>query len=144
MIRRSAQKRPISNTNEGTANEFHVELTRKGALTTDTHSFYLEIPSTDGPPIGERIEWRHSGTPEVKALATDNVDKENDCQTDRGLKLVNVRTGHLIAVFAGGNHSKAYNPRKIAGKRRFIGAGQWSEEFRVVVVMSMLSIMERA
>jgi len=137
------KKRPISNTNEGTANEFHVELTRKGTLTTDTHPFYLKIPSMDEPPIGERFEWRHSGDPEVKALATDNVVKENCCQNDRGLKLVNARTGHLIVVFAGGKHSKVYNTRKIAGKLKSIGAGQWKEEFRVMVVMSMLRIMER-
>ena len=118
-------------------------MTRKGTLTTDTHPFYLKIPSMDEPPIGERFEWRHSGDPEVKALATDNVVKENCCQNDRGLKLVNARTGHLIVVFAGGKHSKVYNTRKIAGKLKSIGAGQWKEEFRVMVVMSMLRIMER-
>jgi hypothetical protein len=120
-----------------------VELAKKGALTTDTHSFNLNMPSTDGAEAREIFEWRHSGDPEVKALATDDVGNENYCQNDRGLKLVNVRTGHLIAVFAGGKHSRVYNPRKIVGKLRFIAVEQWSDELRLVVVMSMLSIMER-
>jgi hypothetical protein len=119
-----------------------IELTKKGALTTDVHIFALDIPSSDGT-LRERFEWRHSRGSEVKALATDNVGKENYGGNDRGLKLVNVRTEELIAVFAGGKYNKVYNPMKIAGKLRFTNVEQGSEEFRKLVVLSILSIMER-
>jgi hypothetical protein len=117
-------------------------LTKKGVLTTDVHTFSLDVPSSDGT-LRERFEWRHSGGPEVKALATDNVGKENYSGDDRGLKLVSVRTKELIAVFAGGKYNKVYNPMKIAGKLRFINAEQGSDEFQKLVVLSILSIMER-
>lgn len=143
-IGRTSQGNPLSKFNEASMSDLHVELTKKGALTADIHAFSLDVPSAEGT-LKERFEWRHSGSPEVKTLATENVGKENYSGDDRGLKLVNVRTKELIAVFAGGNHHRANNPMKIAGKLRFISTeeAKESEEFQKVVVLSILSIMER-
>jgi hypothetical protein len=56
---------------------------------------------------------------------------------------VNVRARELFAVFAGGKHHRVYNPMKITGKLRIIHTEEQSDEFGTVVVLSLLSIMER-
>jgi len=49
------------------------------------------------------------------------------------------------AVYSGGTRSHALNPRKIAGKLRFLEQNidvDDKEKFKLVVVMSVLSMME--
>ena len=69
----------------------------------------------------EKFEWRHSGDPEVEALATENHPGENITQEKQGLKLVRASTGEMLAAFAGVKHQRIYNPRRVAGKLRFMG-----------------------
>jgi hypothetical protein len=69
--------------------------------------------------------------------------KKTTTETIRGLNLVNIKTRELIAVFAGGKHHRVYNPMKITGKLRIIHIEEESDEFGTVVVLSVLSIMER-
>jgi hypothetical protein len=131
------------NSLEESATETHVELTKQGALTTDVHAFSVKRLSNDGTYATEKFAWKHSGDPEVRALATENVNDENYARNDRGQKLMNLTTGDMVAVFKGGEHSRRLNPKRIAGKLRFAGKDEGSEELRLIVVMSILSIMER-
>jgi hypothetical protein len=105
------------------------------------HSFYHTVLSPDETLTREKFEWRHSGDPEVKALATENHPGENISQQDRGLKLVRASSGQMLAAFAGGKHQRALNPKRVAGKLRFIGKEVLDP---LVIVMTILSIMERS
>ena len=53
-----------------------MEVTKKGALTADIHSISFDVSSAEGL-LRERFGWRDSGGLEVKALANENVGKEN-------------------------------------------------------------------
>jgi hypothetical protein len=123
--------------------ETHIELTKSGTVTTSLHSFYHVLPTVNGIQTREKYEWRFSGDPEVKKLATENLPGENISQQSRGLKLVRISTGAMVAVWAGGIHNKLYNPRRIAGKMRFVEE-EANEEMKLLAVMSMLSIVERS
>ena len=59
----------------------------------DVNMFHHMVLSPDGTLVREKFEWRHSGDPEVKALATENIPGENVTQDNRGLKLVQASTG---------------------------------------------------
>lgn len=52
-----------------------------------------------------------------------------------------------MAVYSGGTRSGTLNPRKITGKLSFLQGGddpkETFENFRLVVVLSVLSMMER-
>lgn len=99
------------------------------------------VPSArDGALVREKFQWRHSGDAEVRALATENLPGENITQENRGLKLVRDSTGETLAAFCGGKHQRVYNPRRVAGKLRFVRPGVLDP---LVAVMSILSIMER-
>jgi hypothetical protein len=116
-------------------------MTKTGAMTSDVHTFYHTIAIRDGTLVREKFEWRHSGEPEVEALATENHPGENITQEKLGLKLVRVSTGKTLAAFAGGKHQRNYNPKRVAGKLRFVGSQILDP---LVVVMSILSIIERS
>ena len=115
-------------------------MTKTGAMTSDVHTLYHMVPSADGTLVRERFEWKHSGDPEVKALATENHPGENITQEKRGLKLCRASTGEVLAVFVGGKHQRRFNPKRVAGKLRFMGNSILDP---LVAVMSILSIMER-
>jgi len=126
---------------DNASSETKIELAKTSAALVDLHSFHHMVPSPDGTLVREKFEWRHSGDPEVKALATENLPGENISQQDRGLKLVRVSTGQMLAVFSGGKHQRVLNPKRVAGKLRFVG------EFvldPLVIVMTILSIVERS
>jgi len=129
------------------AEETVTQLSRSGALTTDNHYFYHFFLSTNGLQVREKYEWRHSGDPDVSALAKEDISGENISQQSRGLKLVRIsKSGEkIVAIFVGGKHSKLYNPRRVAGKMRFLDGkdGDRKEEVRLLMVMSILTIMER-
>ena len=120
--------------------ETKIEMTKTGLGTVDVHTFYHMVPSRNGTLEREKFEWRHSGDPEVKALATENLPGENISRQDRGLKLVQASTGQMLAAFIGGKHQRALNPRRVAGKLRFFGPSVLDP---LVIVMTILSIMER-
>ena len=92
-------------------------------------------------PQLKSFEWRHSGDPEVAALAMENLPGEDITQEARGLKLMRVSTGQTVAAFAGGKHQRKINPRRVAGKLRFVGQPVLDP---LVVVLTILSIMEKA
>jgi hypothetical protein len=48
----------------------------------------------------------------------------------------------MVGVFSGGVHQRRLNPRRVAGKMRFVDE-EANEEVRLLAAMSMLSIMER-
>jgi hypothetical protein len=129
------------NASDNKSSETKIEMTKTGAMASDVHTFYHTVPIGDGTLVREKFEWRHSGEPEVKALATENHPGENITQEKRGLKLVRASTGQALAVFAGGKHQRNYNPKRVAGKLRFVGQQVLDP---LVVVMSVLSIMERS
>ena len=114
-------------------------------MTSALHTFYRIFPAKDGIQTREKYEWKHSGDDEVRALATENLPGENISQQERGIKLVRSSSNgkeKMIAAFSGGIHNKLYNPRRIAGKLRFVDE-RADEEVRLLAVMSILSIMER-
>ncbi len=76
----------------------------------------------------ERFEWRHSSGPEVSALEG----------RSRGLKLVRVGTGEVVAAYA----KTGMSARKI-GKFRWVSNEEWGEEAGILVVISLLAIVER-
>lgn len=123
------------------SSETKIEMTKTGAMTSDVHTFYHMSPTSDGTLVREKFEWRHSGDPDVEALATENHPGENITQERRGLKLVRASTGQMLAAFVGGKHQRVYNPRRVAGKLRFMGDSVLDP---LVVVMTILSIMERS
>jgi len=122
--------------------ETKIEFTKTGAMTSDLHTFYHILPEANGLWSREKYEWKHSGEPEVTQLATENLPGENISQQNRGVKLIRAATQEMIAVFSGGVHSRLYNPRRVAGKLRFVDEGA-NEELRLLAVMSILSIVER-
>lgn len=121
--------------------ETKIEMTKTGAMTSDVHTFYYMVSSNNGTIIREKFEWKHSGDPEVEALATENRPGENITQEKRGLKLVRTSTGTILAAFAAGKHQRMYNPKRVAGKLRFMGNSVLDP---LVVAMTILSIMERS
>jgi len=137
---RSGGNGVVNNTEAG-AEEAQVEIKPKGFLTSDNHTFRASFSSSG--PGGEVFEWKHSGSTEVKALATDNVGKEDYAQQTRGLKLVRVADNKEVAIFVGGVHGRTLNPKRIAGKLRFVGDEQGSEEWKLCAVLSILTIFER-
>jgi hypothetical protein len=148
-IKASSEISSCSNT-QTAASGIKFEFTTSGVLTTDVHTFHYPVPSKDGySTVEEKFEWRHRGDPEVKVLATENVPGQNYSQETRGLKLVRVSTGEVLVAFAGGRHQRTLNPRRIAGKVRFLRDlfeldRERSQEFRLLAVMSILSIFERS
>ncbi|PQE24891.1 hypothetical protein CJF32_00007249 [Rutstroemia sp. NJR-2017a WRK4] len=123
------------------SSETNIELSKKSIAMKDVHVFQHMIMSTGGTLAREKFEWRHSGDPEVKAFATENIPGENITQENRGLKLVRVSTGQMLALYCGGKHSKVQNPQRVAGKLRFIGPNVLDP---LVVVMTILTIIERS
>jgi hypothetical protein len=79
----------LANSDAATSNEMHVKLTKKGGLTTDVQWTRLlcVLPQQNGRQAGKRYEWRHSGGPEIKGLATDNVGVGNYSQDERAWSL---------------------------------------------------------
>jgi hypothetical protein len=132
---------PKYDAKDNAALETKIEMTKSGVALSDVHAFYHKRLSPDGRLTREKFEWRHSGDPEVKALATENLPGENISQQDRGLKLVVASNGQMLAVFSGGKHQQVLNPKKVAGKLRFIGEPVLDP---LVIVMTVLSIVERS
>jgi len=124
-----------------------TQLSKSGALMIANYYFYHFFLSRDGLQVREKYEWRHSGDLEVSALAKENISGEDISQQSRGLKLVHISRSKekIVAIFVGGKHSKLYNPRRVAGKLRFLDGedGDGKEEVRLLTVMSILTIMER-
>jgi hypothetical protein len=67
------------------------------------------------------------------------VGKEDYSRDDRGPEACKCQG----EIFAGGKHHRVYNPMKITGKLRIIHTEEQSDEFGTVVVLPLLSIMER-
>jgi len=142
IVWHNSNSNTISNEADNPLSETKIELTKTGALTSALHTFYHVLPLKDGIQAREKYEWKHSGDDEVRALATENLPGENISQQNRGIKLVRVSTGRMVAAFSGGIHNRLYNPRRVAGKMRFVEE-EADEEMRLLAVMSMLSIIER-
>lgn len=85
----------------------------------------------------------------MKALATTNVPGEKFAHTaERGLKLMRSRNNvdKMVAVFVLGWRAPVANRRRIAGKLRFLDPSSDVEDknkFRLIVLMSVLSMMEK-
>ncbi|KAH6667676.1 hypothetical protein B0J14DRAFT_169452 [Halenospora varia] len=134
----------LGSSSSASITETHIELLNNTAMTADVHFFYQNITDSSGSIIRKNFEWRHSGGPEAKALATDNVGEEDYCQVKRGLKLMDVATGEVLAVYCGGRQNRNLNPKRLGGKLRFLASEEkWGEGFRLVVVLSILCIVER-
>jgi hypothetical protein len=121
--------------------ETKIELKKTGAATIDVHTLYHMVPSADGSLSRETFERRHSGDPEVRALAIENLPGENISQQDRGLKLMRVSTRQMLAAFRRGKHQRVLNPRRVAVKLRFLGPEVLDP---LVIVMTILSIVEKS
>ena len=84
----------------------------------------------------------------MKALAATNLPGERFANVaQRGLKLVRKRNNveKIVAVFVMGWRAPVANPRRIAGKLRFLDASNDVEDrnkYRLIVLMSVLSMME--
>ncbi|KAH9214976.1 hypothetical protein DL95DRAFT_501777 [Leptodontidium sp. 2 PMI_412] len=105
-----------------------------GIFSAEKYEFCHTLPWND---VRERFEWRHTSGPFVRTIDRDSG----------GLKLIRVSTGDVIAVYAGlGHSSRASNPSRVLGMFRFlrgdstVGLG---EEFEVLAIMSILSLVER-
>ncbi|KAH7369780.1 hypothetical protein BKA65DRAFT_5051 [Rhexocercosporidium sp. MPI-PUGE-AT-0058] len=105
-----------------------------GIFSAEKYEFCHTLPWND---VRERFEWRQTSGPFVRTIDRDSG----------GLKLIRVSTGDVIAVYAGlGYSSRASNPSRVIGMFRFlrgdstVGLG---EEFEVLAIMSILSLVER-
>lgn len=105
-----------------------------GIFSAEKHEFCHTLPWSG---VRERFEWRHSSGPFVRTIDRDSG----------GLKLLRVSTGDVIAVYAGlGQTSRATNPSRVVGMFRFLrgdGTVGLGEEFEVLAIMSILSLVER-
>ncbi|CZR68280.1 uncharacterized protein PAC_18179 [Phialocephala subalpina] len=134
----------LGSSSSASITETHIELLNNTAMIADVHFFYQNITNSSGSIIRKNFEWRHSGGPEAKALATDNVGGEDYSQVKTGLKLMDVATGEVLAVYCGGRHNRNLNPKRLGGKLRFLASEEKrGEGFRLVVVLSILCIVER-
>lgn len=88
----------------------------------------------------------------MKKLASENLPGEDFSQHDRGMKLISSGSRTLLAVYCSGTRSSSLNPRKVAGKLRFIpetsemifgAAAERERRWRLTVVLSVLTMMER-
>lgn len=105
-------------------------LEREGAFSTVTF-FNYPIPQANGQVQLERFEWKSSSGPEVQSLRG----------SSHGMKCVRVRTGEVVAAWARAN-SGTRKKGKMAFMMRDRGLGD--EKFETMVVISVLSIMEKA
>ncbi|KAL2072137.1 hypothetical protein VTL71DRAFT_11480 [Oculimacula yallundae] len=106
-----------------------------GLFGVEKYEFCYTLPWND---VRERFEWRHTSGPFMRSIDRDSG----------GLKLIRVSTGNVIAVYAGlGQESKARNPGRVQGMFRFLkeeGTVGLGEEFEVLAIVSILSLVERA
>jgi hypothetical protein len=86
--------------------------------------FNIYVPWSSRP---ERFEWRHSSGPEVGALEGGT----------RGLELVRVGTGKVVAAFAW----TALSAKKL-GKFRWCTDDWFGEEGDLLVLISLLAVLE--
>ena len=109
-----------------------VKLEREGPFSNITY-FVYPIPQANGQVLSERFEWKPSSGPEVQSLQG----------SSRGMKCVRARSGEVVAAWAAPNvvHRKKGKMRFLLNKDGF-GAGK--EKFEIMVVISILSIMEKA
>ena len=105
-----------------------------GIFSAEKYEFCHTLPWNN---VRERFEWRHTSGPFFRTYDRDSG----------GLKLIRVSTGDVIAVYAGlGQSSRASNPSRVLGMFRFlrgdstVGLG---EEFEVLAIVSILSLVER-
>ncbi|KAG0652694.1 hypothetical protein D0Z07_0731 [Hyphodiscus hymeniophilus] len=109
-----------------------LKLEREAPFSS-VNSFVYPVPQSDGQTLRERFEWKSSSGPEVQSLQG----------SSRGMKCVRVRSGEVVAAWARPNSGHAKK-----GKMRFLlnegGMGDDRGRFEIAVVISMLSIMEKA
>ncbi|KAG9237865.1 hypothetical protein BJ875DRAFT_452635 [Amylocarpus encephaloides] len=110
-----------------------------GMFSAEKFSFSHTLPRSF---VRERFEWRYSSGPFTR---TSEGAKESG-----GLKLVRVSTGDTVAVYAGlGGTAKHVGSRskRVLGMFRFLSGGglvNLGEEFEVLAVMSILSVVEKS
>ncbi|CAG8961305.1 hypothetical protein HYFRA_00013766 [Hymenoscyphus fraxineus] len=109
-----------------------------GMFSTEKYTFSYTNPRSF---VRERFEWRYSSGPFIR---TSEGRKESG-----GLKLIRMRNGETIAVYAGlAGTMKTYgNSKRVLGMFRFLNGkvmGGLGEEFEVLAVMSILAIVERS
>jgi hypothetical protein len=103
-----------------------------GVFTTEKYAFFHSTLYTRGR---EKFEWRHSSGPFLRTI--DGVRESG------GLKLVRIRTGETLAVYAGlGFSPRIVNPKRVVGMFRFLGYSL-GDEFSILAIMSILTIVER-
>jgi hypothetical protein len=106
-------------------------------LTTEKHAFSHVLP---GAFVPENFEWRQTSRTFVRNLHGGNEGN--------GLKLVRTRTNETIAVYAGlGKRDGRGEAAKVLGTLKFVGQDggpNLGEDFEVLTVMSILSVVERA
>ncbi|PBP23066.1 alternative oxidase [Diplocarpon rosae] len=114
--------------------KFEELVPRSGILRSERYEF---CHSLRGTGKRETFEWRHASGPFTRM-----VDKNSG-----GLRLVRVSTGDVIAVYAGLRQTwRATNPSRMVGMFRFLrgdGMTDLGEEFELLAVMTILSLLER-
>jgi hypothetical protein len=107
-----------------------------GIFTTEKYSFGHTHQRTG---VRERFEWRNSSRSFIRSF--------DEKQETGGLKLVRIRTGDVIAVYAGLGQTKAQNTSRVVGMFRFLKGDSshgLGEDLEVLAIVSLLSIVERA
>lgn len=116
--------------------KFEVLTTSGGIFTTEKYSFSHTLPRT---LVREKFEWRYTSGPFVRTLES--------ARESGGLKLIRMRTGDVVAVYAGlGPSSRASNPSRVMGMFRFLRGEETAGlggEFEALAIISILSIVER-
>jgi hypothetical protein len=116
--------------------KFEALTTSGGIFTTEKYSFSHTLPRT---LVREKFEWRYTSGPFVRTLES--------ARESGGLKLIRMRTGDVVAVYAGlGPSSRASNPSRVMGMFRFLRGEETAGlggEFEALAIISILSIVER-
>ncbi|PBP20805.1 alternative oxidase [Diplocarpon rosae] len=114
--------------------KFEELVPRSGILRSEKYEFCHSLRWTGKR---EKFEWRHASGPFTRM-----VDKNSG-----GLRLVRVSTGDVIAVYAGLRPTlRATHPSRMLGMFRFLrgdGMTDLGEEFEMLAVMTILSLVER-
>lgn len=120
-----------------------TELRISNTFTSST-AFELDMPATENslPRMKkETFQWIYSGNAAVRELCLENAPGEDISQNDRGLKLVRESNRRMIAVYAGGKSSRRRNPKRVAGRIKFLDDG--NERLKLMAVLTMIAIMEK-
>jgi hypothetical protein len=119
-------------------------------VTKEYCDFKFYVPSVDKTTRHlQAFKWKQcKGSPEVVALARERAMPTHDwCMLDRnnkrGMKLFQIDTGEVLAVFVSGKSHSTMNPVKISAKIKWFESETWTEELKLAAFLSLMTYCEK-